>query len=128
MSTSGFSAPLFVKRTFAVSVFPLRRNSVTSAVMPDQFVSCDASAPVDGTVDIGAAAAAVVAVVTGAGALAVVCADVVEVVVSCALVQNINSRVAAATIVSLTSILLLQRPNEYIAFDAARAATRWNRD
>ena len=47
----------WIKRTFAVNELPLRRNSVTSAVTPGQFVSCDWSDAVAGAAAAGAGAA-----------------------------------------------------------------------
>src|SRR5260221_4433177 len=71
ISTSIFAAPLLVRRTFPVSVFPLRRNSVTSAVTPGQFVSCDCSDPpadaAAGAVEAAAGGGAAACVVDGAG-------------------------------------------------------------
>src|SRR5258708_10978566 len=65
ISTSTRAALLLVSRTFPVSVFPLRRNSVTSAVTPGQFVSCDCRDP--------AADAAAAAVEAAAGGVAAAC-------------------------------------------------------
>src|SRR5205807_8644452 len=59
---SGFPDPLLINRTFAVNELPLRRNSVTSAVTPGQFVSCDWSDAVAGVAGAGAGAGAGAAV------------------------------------------------------------------
>src|SRR5438876_5752905 len=69
MSGSGAAVPWLRKRTLAVSVLPLRRNSVTSATTPGHFVSSRASTPAAGAPAGGAAA-------TGAAAGAVAGATV----------------------------------------------------
>src|SRR5947208_1355040 len=68
MSGSARSEPWLTRRTFAVSVFPLRRNSVTSAVMPFQFVCCEASAAAEGAAAVVALAGAGAETGAGAGA------------------------------------------------------------
>src|SRR6185295_15969767 len=78
MSGWASAVPWLRSTTFAVSVFPLRRNSVTSAAMPVQLVSWLARLAPAGAVDVeagpaGAAAggaASVVGVAAGAAVLA----------------------------------------------------------
>src|SRR5439155_6563634 len=67
-SGSASAAPPLRKRTFAVSVFPLRRNSVTSAETPAHLVCSRARTPAGGApagAAAGAAAGGAAAVVAG---------------------------------------------------------------